>query len=317
MGKNILVLTRVNEEHKKLMEEKAPSAAFYYSSNRTVDKNQIQQADIIIGNPPITMVEDLDNLKWLQLDSAGVGAYASRISQLKGVILTNASGAFGLSISEYMLGVLLEIYRKLYLYRDNQRDSNWVNEGAVKSIYKSTALIVGAGDIGCEFAVRMKALGAYTIGIRRKDTQKPDFFDELYLIDQLDALLPRADIVALSLPATTLTEKIINRRTLMLMKHDAVLINVGRGTAVDTEALCDVLESGHLLGAALDVTDPEPLPREHRLWKIKNAIITPHISGGFNLQETHDRVIRICADNLEAYFSGKKLMNVVDLSAGY
>lgn len=317
MGKNILVLTKVNENHKKMLEEKAPSATFFYTGNREVDKAQIQQADIIIGNPPISMLEGLDNLKWLQIVSAGVGEYASRISQIKGAILTNASGAYGLSISEHMLGVLLEIYRKLHLYRDNQRESKWVNEGAVKSIYKSTALIVGAGDIGCEFAVRLKALGAYTIGIRRRDTQKPDFLDELHLIDQLDALLPRADIVALSLPATPLTEKIINRRTLSLMKHDAVLINVGRGTAVDTEALCDALESGHLLGAALDVTDPEPLPKEHRLWKIKNAIITPHISGGFSLQETHDRVIKICADNLEAYFNGKKLMNVVDLSSGY
>lgn len=317
MGENILVLTEVNEEHKKLLEEKAPSANFFYSSSRTVDRDHIQKADIIIGKPPKSMIEDLHNLKWLQLASAGVDDNAKRISQLKGVILTNASGAFGLSISEYMLGVLLEIYRKLHLYRDNQKESKWVNEGSVKSIYKSTALIIGTGDIGSEFAKRLKALGAYTIGVKRRYTQKPDFLDELYLIDQLDALLPRADIVALSLPATPLTEKIINRKTLMLMKHDAVLINVGRGSAIDTEALCDVLESGHLLGVALDVTDPEPLPGEHRLWKIKNAVITPHIAGGYNLQETHDRVIKICADNLEAYFSGKKLMHVVDFSSGY
>ncbi len=101
------------------------------------------------------------------------------------------------------------------------------------------------------------------------------------------------------------------------MKDDAVLINVGRGNAIDTEALCDSLENGHLLGAALDVTDPEPLPKEHRLWKIKNVIITPHVSGGYRMGETHERIIKICEQNLEAYLKGDKLKNIVNRSIGY
>jgi phosphoglycerate dehydrogenase-like enzyme len=234
-----------------------------------------------------------------------------------GAVLTNASGAYGLAISEYMLGVLLEMIKKLHIYRDNQLEANWSYSGQVKSIYHSTALIVGLGDIGGEFAKRLKALGAYTIGIRRKNPDKPDYLDELYFMDQLENLLPRADIVALSLPGTSLTYRVINRETLKLMKHDAVLINVGRGSAVDTDALCDALENGHLFGAALDVTDPEPLPKEHRLWKVKNAVITPHVSGGFSLQETHDRIVRISANNLEAILNGEKPANIVDLSAGY
>jgi phosphoglycerate dehydrogenase-like enzyme len=136
-------------------------------------------------------------------------------------------------------------------------------------------------------------------------------------MDQLEMLLPRADIVALSLPGTSLTDNIINRNTLQLMKPNAVLINVGRGNAVDTDALCDALESGMISGAALDVTDPEPLPKEHPLWNVKNAIITPHISGGFSLPETFNRIVGISADNLEAYMSGKKLKNIVDTTAGY
>lgn len=89
------------------------------------------------------------------------------------------------------------------------------------------------------------------------------------------------------------------------------------GTAIDTEALCDALEGGQLLGAALDVTDPEPLPKEHRLWKLKNAIITPHVSGGYSLHETHERIIRISSDNLESFLAGRSLANVIDFSAGY
>lgn len=317
MGKNILVLIKVNEDHKKLLEEKAPGADFIYASRSSLDRATVQNADIILGNPPVEMVKGSKKLKWLQLDSAGVGEYAMHDIVPEDVVLTNASGAYGLAISEYMLGVLLELYKKLYLYRDNQAQGKWHYEGPVKAIYGSTALIVGVGDIGGEFAKRIKALGAYTIGIRRKDANKPDFLDELYFMDKLEELLPRADIVALSLPATRLTDKIINQKTLKLMKKDAVLINVGRGNAIDTEALCDALENGHLIGAALDVTDPEPLPEDHRLWKIKNAIITPHVSGGYSLKETHERIVRICAHNLEAFMNGRSLINVVDRAAGY
>jgi phosphoglycerate dehydrogenase-like enzyme len=216
-----------------------------------------------------------------------------------------------------MLGVLLEMYKNLHFYRDNQSASKWQYVGQVKAIFHSTALVVGLGDIGGEFAKRLKALGAYTIGIRRKDTDKPEYLDELHLMEDLETLLPKADIVALSLPSTPLTNQIINRKTLSLMKKDAVLINVGRGTAIDTEALCDALENGQLLGAAMDVTDPEPLPSDHRLWKIKNVVITPHVSGGYSLEETRNRIINISAENLEAFLNGKKMRNIVDFSAGY
>jgi phosphoglycerate dehydrogenase-like enzyme len=317
LGKNILVLVPVNDKHKKLLEEKAPSANFIYASGQSLDEDQVQNANIIIGNPPVNMIKGSKNLQWLQLQSAGVGEYADKGALPEGTLLTNASGAYGLAISEYMLAVLLQIYKKLHLYRDNQEEGDWSYHGQVKAIYNSTALVVGLGDIGGEFAKRLKALGVYTIGIRRQDANKPEYLDELHFMDEFEELLPRADIVALSLPGTKLTNKIINEKTLKLMKPDAVLINVGRGTTIDTDALCDALDSGHLLGAALDVTDPEPLPREHRLWKIKNAVITPHVSGGFSLQETHDRIIKISANNLEAFLNGKSLGSVVDLSAGY
>jgi phosphoglycerate dehydrogenase-like enzyme len=101
------------------------------------------------------------------------------------------------------------------------------------------------------------------------------------------------------------------------MKKDAVLINIGRGSAVDTEALCDALERGQLWGAALDVTDPEPLPEEHRLWKIRNAVITPHVSGGYSLQHTFEEIIKLSANNLEAFINGRELVNVVNISEGY
>lgn len=314
---NIVVLMPMEDRHRNDLMSVAPGNNFIFTSAKELNRETIEDAHIIIGNPPLDMVKGCKNLKWLQLDSAGADLFVKEGVLPRGVKLTNSTGAYGLAISEHMVGVLLSIYKKLYLYRDNQNNNIWKNEGEVKSIYGCTALVIGLGDIGGDFAKRIKALGGYTIGVRRSDTNKPEYLDELYLMDKIDELLPKADVVALSLPETKETYKLFSKEKISKMKEDSVLINVGRGTAIDTEALCDALESGKLLGAALDVTDPEPLPKDHRIWEIKNAIITPHVSGNYNLKETHHRIVKIAVNNLERFIKGEELRNVVNLSTGY
>lgn len=314
---NVVVLMPMDDSHKIDLMSVAPGSNFIFTSAKEINRETLQDAHIIIGNPPLDMVKGCKNLKWLQLDSAGADLFVKEGVLPRGVKLTNSTGAYGLAISEHMIGVLLSIYKKLYLYRDNQNNSLWKNEGEVKSIYGCTALVIGLGDIGGDFAKRIKALGGYTIGVRRSDTNKPEYLDELYLMDKVDELLPKADVVALSLPETKETYKLFSKEKISKMKKDSVLINIGRGTAIDTEALCDALESGKLLGAALDVTDPEPLPKDHRIWGIKNAIITPHVSGNYNLKETHHRIVKIAVNNLERFIKGEELRNVVNLSTGY
>ncbi len=314
---NIVVLMPMEDKHRNDLMSVAPGSNFIFTSAKEVNRETLEDAHIIIGNPPLDMVKGCKNLKWLQLDSAGADLFVKEGVLPRGVKLTNSTGAYGLAISEHMIGVLLSIYKKLYLYRDNQNNNIWKNEGEVKSIYGCTALVIGLGDIGGDFAKRIKALGGYTIGVRRSDTNKPEYLDELYLMDKIDELLPKVDVVALSLPETKETYKLFSKEKISKMKEDSVLINVGRGTAIDTEALCDALESGKLLGAALDVTDPEPLPKDHRIWEIKNAIITPHVSGNYNLKETHHRIVKIAVNNLERFIKGEELRNVVNLSTGY
>ncbi|MGI5877457.1 MAG: D-2-hydroxyacid dehydrogenase [Christensenellales bacterium] len=317
MKTNILVLLPLNTPQRELLERSAPGCAFTYSDADSVDDEAIRSAHIMIGSPGAARLSQARCLKWLQLQSAGAEQYVRPGVMPEGAILTNASGAYGPAISEYMISVLLSMYKKLHLYRDNQNRALWRSEGEVRSIRGSTALILGLGDIGGAFARCIRALGGYTIGVRRADTKKPDYLDELYLSDSLDMLLPRADIVAMALPATPQTYRIMNARRLALLKPGSVLINVGRGTAVDTEALCDALLSGRLLGAALDVTDPEPLPAEHRMWRLPGAIITPHVAGGYHLPATLTRIVEISAENLCAFLTGGSMRNIVDFSTGY
>lgn len=315
--RKILVTLPVETRHKEYFENIGKDCVFEYVQSSEVTNSQLQEVSVIIGNVPENMLESAGKLEWLQLNSAGADAYCKPGVLKPGTLLTNATGAYGLAISEYMVGTALMLIKKLNLYYENQKKHLWNDEGSVTSIWGSTTLVIGLGDIGGEFASRMKALGSHTIGIRRKPGAKPEYLDELYTNEQLDEVISRADFISLSLPNTPETYHMIDLKRLRSMKKGAFLINVGRGTAIDTDALCRVLNEGHLGGCALDVTDPEPLPADHPLWDAPNAVITPHISGQYHLQETLERIIRIAGSNLEKFLNGDRLDNLVNFETGY
>ncbi len=308
----------LEQRHKDMLQQAAPHAEIRYYAPSELTGEQLAWADVCFGLPSINKLRAAKDLKWLQLNIAGVDYYFSEPDVLReDMLLTNATGAYGLSIAEYTVAGLMMLMRKLHLYRDNQHKQLWQERGVVQSIYGSTVLVVGLGDLGSEIAQRMKLLGAHTIGVRRADTRKPDCVDELYLMDALDNLLPRADAVILCLPSTPETRQLFGKERLALLKQDSYLVNVGRGNAVDSMALCQLLHDGKLAGALLDVTDPEPLPSGHPLWLEENALITPHCSGGYTLAETSERLYNIAVENMRRYAASQPLHNLVDFSTQY
>lgn len=328
--KRALVTIPTGERHRNLLQQAAPGWEFRFRGTDTlvcapqealpgqpVTQEDVDWAQVILGNVPAAMLHGSPALEWLQTNSAGVEAYIQPGVLAGDTLLTNATGAYGLAIAEHMLGMLLELFKKLELYRDAQKSGAWQSQGAVKAVYGSTVLVLGMGDIGGEFAARCKALGAKVIGVRRSPRPCPEYADEVHLLEDLDSLLPQADVVAITLPGTDATRGLMSRERLAKMKEGAVLLNVGRGFIVDTEALCDALERGHLSGAGVDVTDPEPLPPTHRLWNIPTAVVTPHISGFYHLRETHERIVGIFLENLRRFQAGEPLRNLVDFATGY
>ncbi len=328
--KRALVTIPTGERHRSLLQQAAPGWEFRFRGTdtlvcapqealpgRPVTQEDVDWAQVILGNVPAAMLHGSPALEWLQTNSAGVEAYIQPGVLAGDTLLTNATGAYGLAIAEHMLGMLLELFKKLELYRDAQKSGAWQSQGAVKAVYGSTVLVLGMGDIGGEFAARCKALGAKVIGVRRSPRPCPEYADEVHLLEDLDSLLPQADVVAVTLPGTDATRGLMSRERLAKMKEGAVLLNVGRGFIVDTEALCDALERGHLSGAGVDVTDPEPLPPTHRLWNIPTAVVTPHISGFYHLRETHERIVGIFLENLRHFQAGEPLRNLVDFATGY
>ena len=328
--KRALVTIPTGECHRNLLQQAAPGWEFRFRGTDTlvcapqealpgqpVTQEDVDWAQVILGNVPAAMLHGSPALEWLQTNSAGVEPYIQPGVLAGDTLLTNATGAYGLAIAEHMLGMLLELFKKLELYRDAQKSGAWQSQGAVKAVYGSTVLVLGMGDIGGEFAARCKALGAKVIGVRRSPRPCPEYADEVHLLEDLDSLLPQADVVAITLPGTDATRGLMSRERLAKMKEGAVLLNVGRGFIVDTEALCDALERGHLSGAGVDVTDPEPLPPTHRLWNIPTAVVTPHISGFYHLRETHERIVGIFLENLRHFQAGEPLRNLVDFATGY
>lgn len=317
MKRKILVTIPLEEEHKRKIENIASDAEVIYITPDKAERSIVQEAEIILGNVPVDAVRGSKNLKWMQLNSAGANQYTEEGVLLEGTILTNATGAYGLAIAEHMLGMVLNLQKKLHLYAENQKSHMWKDEGPVTSIYGSKTLVVGLGDIGGEFAMRMHALGSKVYGVRRNKSEIPDYLQNIYQLDMLDGILHEFDIVALSLPETKETKNLFDGQKFGKMKKGAILLNVGRGSTVHTADLCDALNSGILGGAGLDVVDTEPLPAESPLWDAKNLVLTPHVSGGYHLKETLERIRKISIENLESYYNKAPMKNLVDFKTGY
>lgn len=317
MHETLIGLLPFEAPYREALKQLAPDFDYYFSEDGPIPDEAWENAVIIMGSPTPAQLQKCQKLRWLQLGTAGADTYCRPGVLSESVMLTNATGSYGHAISEYMVGATLLVMKKFHLYRDNQSAGAWLDRGIVKSISSSKVLMVGMGDIGSEYAKKIHALGASVTGITRTPHEVPEYAEKMGLLADLDDLLPEYDVVAMALPNSAETAGLMGTRRLSLMKEGAILVNVGRGSAVDTEALCDALESGHLMGAVLDVTDPEPLPADHRLWHIPGAVITPHVSGGYHMRETYENIMAICRENLEKFLAGGELGHQVDRATGY
>ena len=310
----VLITAPCSDEVKRRLREFENSCVFSFGDR----KSDIGDAEAVIGEPRTEKIRQAKSLNFIQMTWAGADIYTCNGAFPQGIRLATASGAFGGVISEYVVGVVLCLYRRFPEYIENQRSALWRDAGAERTLEGKTALILGTGDIGSNIAKRLSAFGTKNIGIRRTGAPA-QYFDEMHTLSNIDALLPRADLVIGCLPNTKETGHILNYDRLCLMKSDALFINVGRGSLIDTDALIRALEERRIAGAILDVLENEPLAADSPLWKMPNVLITPHISGrGFGHDpETEKKVWDICLENLRRYIAGEDIINEVDMNLGY
>lgn len=309
MAECILNLLPLKEGEREEFESIAPGAAHVYAGRRTVARSQMEAATVILGWPRPEEMKNARNLRWFQTMWAGTEEYEGMLP--RGALFTSSAGSNSRSVAEHMFSTMLALCRRLPAYRDCQRDRQWRDLGAMKTILGGTVLVLGAGHVGSDFARMCQSFGARTIGFRRTAGGALPGFDLVCTMEELDAHIPTADVVAMALPHSPATAGIMDGRRLRLMREDAILINAGRGSAVDQAALAEVMGEGRLWGAALDVTTPEPLPQDSPLWEIPNLLLTPHVAGGIRLELTRRNCVRMAQENLRRYLAGERLENLV------
>ena len=309
MSETILNLLPLHEGEREEFEAIAPDAAHVYARSSTVTPEQLAAATVIFGWPRAESMKQAVSLKWFQTMWAGTEEYAGFLPE--GILFTSSSGSNSRSVAEHMLTGLMAVCRRLPAYLDSQRAHVWKDEGPMKTILGGTVLVLGAGNVGSTFAGLCQGLGAKTIGLKRTVTGPVAGFDEVRPMDELDALLPQADVVALTLPHSPQTAGLMNTDRIARMKDDAILISAGRGSVLDQDALVRAMTAGKLWGAALDVTDPEPLPENSPLWDVPNLLLTPHVAGGLRLEITRRKCVEMAQENLRRYLAGEPLKNLV------
>ena len=247
----------------------------------------------------VAIIGKLPNLKLIQLLSAGAELWIDHVPD--GVALSICRGAHGGSTAEWVVGVLLAIYRELIEFDRNRAECRW-HQHVTETLQGKKVLVLGAGDLGQQLKRRLDTFDAHTTLVARHAR------DGVHGTDELPDLLPRFDAVVLMVPVTPATTGMVDAAFLARMADRAVLVNAARGPVVDTDALLAELRSGRLR-AALDVTDPEPLPPDHPLWTAPGLLLTPHVAG--SVHGHRERAYAVVAAEIARFVAGRQPENLV------
>jgi phosphoglycerate dehydrogenase-like enzyme len=302
------------------LQEAAPGVTLLLAKDRNEAAALARDADAVIGYCTPEVLESGARLRWIQLLSAGVErclgipGFAGR-----GIALTNMQKVAGPVMAEHVIAFMLALTRGFAAYVPLQARGEWrddaVPSSRMWSVEGRTMLVVGLGGIGTEVARRAHALGMTVIATRNSGRHGPPYVSEVGLSGDLQAFAARADVIVNALPLTPETRNLFDRRFFDAAKRGALFINVGRGASVVTDDLVAALADGRIGGAGLDVTEPEPLPAGHPLWRAPNVIITPHVSADIDTGDGARWVV--VRENLRRFAAGGKLLSEVDPARGY
>jgi len=323
MSRDICVhLNFLEETHRQQIQQAAEAAGFtahFFGKGQFEEaKACLQHCEVLYAHSPSLLRAAPATLKWYCCAFAGVDPYCKDdgIFANPDCLLTNSNG-YGVTIAEHVVMVTLMLMRRMPEYTEIVRSRGWQNQLSIRSIRDTNFTILGTGNIGWNVAERLRGMNAGRITGLSRSGRAVEGFDEVLPISALNDVLPTTEVLIMALPGTAETTHILNAERIALLPENALVINVGRGSAIEQEPLMEALNTGKLAGAALDVMVPEPLPQDHPLWETKNLIITPHVSGNMTLGYTCDvNVDLFCAD-LANYAANRPLNGFVDRKLGY
>jgi len=313
-------LWRAPRELSDKIRERWPAMNVVHLQNYDRVAEELPDTDILVGfSLRPEQFDRAKKMKWIHATAAGVGQLMFPALRQSSIVVTNARGIHSAPMAEHILGTVITLARRFPDAFRYQQQAHWAQQeiwdAHPRELQAQIILIVGFGSIGRELARRMQPLGVRIWGVTRSGNGDAQLAERIFASTDLHQLLPQADFVILAAPETPATRKMIGAPEFALMKPSAYLINVARGTLVDQAALAAALRARVIAGAAVDVTEEEPLPAEDPLWKLDNVFITPHVSA--ITDRLWQRQTDLLMENLERWFDGRELLNRVDLKKGY
>jgi D-3-phosphoglycerate dehydrogenase len=313
----IVLCYPIEPRHLRQMAEAAPGAEIVDAGQERVAA-ELLEADIFCGHAKVPLdwarVVERGRLRWIQSSAAGMDHCLVPAVRASDILVTSASGVLADQVAEHTLALITALCRSLPVFFEAQKKREFIRR-PTRDLHHSTVGIVGFGGVGRRLAEVLAPFKTRILATDMFPVDKPSHVEALWPAERLDDLLSAADIVILAVPLNDRTRGMIDRRALARMKPSALLINVARGPLVVEADLVEALESGRIAGAALDVTETEPLPPTSRLWEQRNVIITPHV-GGQCARRADDMTDFFC-NNLRRYLAGQPLKNVVDKELGF
>ncbi|MDQ3249438.1 MAG: D-2-hydroxyacid dehydrogenase [Chloroflexota bacterium] len=295
-----------------------PTVEFIDGCNPVNALRMATDVEIIFGSVTPELFAAAPTLRWIAFPAAGV-EWMQNVPDLvaSDVMVTNARGAHATTIAEHTMGMLVFLARDFAALFKAQREQQWLwpQPRTSTGLVGLTMGIIGLGQLGRALASRARAFEMKIIAVDVHLMAKPDFVDEVRLLDGLPDLMRRADVVVVMPPITAETRGMIGPGQLTLMKQGSYLLVISRGGIVHEPTVVQMLKSGHLAGAGFDVTAVEPLPADNELWRAPNCFITPHCSP--SSEQTRKNVTAMLKENLTRYLAGQPLLNLVDKRLGY
>ena len=318
MRKIAAVLQELTDAQREKIRAAAEGRGFEirFLDNAEEDPAYLKEAEVLFGHLP-QIVKDAPGVKWICTPFAGVDQFLAKDAFANPeTMLTNSSGAYGVTIAEHTVMLLLDILRRQPDYRKLVNAHEWRRDLAVRSIKGSRITLLGTGDIGQETAARLRAFApANLIGVNRSG-RNPGSFDRILTAADWETILPETDVLIISLPGTKEAFHMLGGKQLALLPDGAVIINVGRGSVIDQKALLGELRNGRLY-AGLDVFEKEPLAKDDPVWETPNLLITPHTAGNMTLKHTVEKIVEQFLEDFANYCEGQPLKHLVDRERGY
>lgn len=317
----IVMSTTLQEPQLRWLEERFPQFRFRsYARKQLPPKEELAACEVLFNYGGSNQIQYLENCRYIHTMSAGIDGYLEAIEQKfgPGFPFTNGAGVYNVTLGEHSVALLLACLRGLVKSAQVMPSGRWATDEirVLGQIHGSTIAILGTGDIGNHAARALKAFGpARLLGYKLNPCPVFAPYDEILTGPEgLRSALERADYVLVCLPGSPYTKGLIGREQFQQLRPGAGLVNIGRGSIVDTQAMTEALASGRLAFAAMDVTDPEPLPADHPLWRMENVLITPHYAGLYASLQRHAEWF---AENLQAFLDGKPLPGAVNAAWRY